>query len=323
MTAIGLWTLAMGATGAATTFLMLIGARVFLGAVTAAARPALISITGDVFPTGVRGRALGLIDSGELVGDGVGFFLAGTIAAVLSWRGVFWVLGGLGVGLVYLVWRLPEPPRTGGDAHEIGGEAEDDIAVQTAEEADDVHADRRLVLRGDQTRLPFRRAVRYVLRVRTQVLVMVAIAVGSFFFAGIRTFAIVFVVGAYGVDRSVADVVLLVAGLGAVVGIVAGGRIGDALITADRRRGGGAAPLRRARRPPRRRWDGRTPLDVPDHAADPRRGRGHPPGCAPVLPAGALRRGRVDELSREGSARAERRAVRYSAGWRSGRRRCR
>ena len=58
-----LWTLAMGATGAAATFTMLLAARVFLGAVTATARPMIASITGDVFDRGLRARALGLIDS--------------------------------------------------------------------------------------------------------------------------------------------------------------------------------------------------------------------------------------------------------------------
>ncbi|HEY6031879.1 MAG TPA: MFS transporter, partial [Gaiellaceae bacterium] len=68
-----LWTLAMGVTGAAVSFAMLLGARIFLGAVTATARPMIASITGDVFHPGLRARALGLIDSGELVGNGVGF----------------------------------------------------------------------------------------------------------------------------------------------------------------------------------------------------------------------------------------------------------
>jgi predicted MFS family arabinose efflux permease len=55
-------------------------------------------------------------------------------------------------------------------------------------------------------------------------------SVASFFFAGLRTFIIVFAVERYGVGRSTADVALLVAGLGAVVGILAGGRIGDLLL---------------------------------------------------------------------------------------------
>lgn len=193
--AVSLWGIAMFATGAATTFLFLISARVFLGAVTATARPVLFSITGDVFPAKARGRALGVIGSGEIVGNGIGFLVAGSVAAFLSWRGVFWLLGGLGFGLVYLLWRLPEPPRR----------------------------------RKHVAQHSLLDALRYVLGIRTQVLVMTATAIGSFFFAGLRTFVIVFAVKEYGVHRSVADLALLVAGIGGVIGILAGGRLGDRL----------------------------------------------------------------------------------------------
>ena len=229
--AVALWTVAMGGTGAATSFAFLVGARVFLGLVTATARPVIISLTGDVFPVGVRGRALGMIGSGELVGDGLGFLLGGAIAALLSWRGVFWTLGAAGLVLAWYVWRLPEPPRTGRDRDGPGDGTHDDPAEQAIEEADDVEPDEELVLEGDQERRGVLDSIRYVLRVRTQVLVMASIAVASFFFAGLRTFIIVYAVEAYGVGRSVADIALLVAGIGAIGGILAGGRIGDWLLS--------------------------------------------------------------------------------------------
>lgn len=234
--AVALWAAAMGATGAAVTFAMLIGARIFLGAVTATARPMMISMSGDVFPTEGRGRALGIINSGALVGDGFGFVLAGVIAAFVSWRGVFWALGLIGVPLVWFLWRLPEPERTAEE--EPTGVARDDAAVELAEEAPDVEPEEELVLEPEEAeRLSLRQAVGYVLRVRTQVLVMVTTAIASFFFAGVRTFAVIFLTKAYGLDRSVADVVLVVTGVGAVLGILAGGRIGDHLITTKRLNG--------------------------------------------------------------------------------------
>jgi predicted MFS family arabinose efflux permease len=231
--AVALWGIAMGATGAATTFVFLVAARVFLGAVTATASPATLSIAGDVFPSGIRGRALGIINSGALVGDGIGFLLAGAIAAAFSWRGVFWLLGTVGFALVYLLLRLPEPQRGVGGAAAVD-EGGGDVAEEVAEDADDVRADERLVLRGDQSRRPLSSAIRYVLRVRTQLLVMIAVAIGSFFFAGLRTFSVIFAVKAYGVHRSLADIGLVVAGVGGIVGILAGARIGDALIAGGR-----------------------------------------------------------------------------------------
>lgn len=232
--AVALWSAATAMTGAATSFAILIAARVFLGSMAASARPALLSITGDVFPANSRGQALGLIGTGELAGDGLGFVAAGAIAAFLTWRGVFWALGACGVVVVYLLWRLPEPPRCGRPFVDGRG---DDAAAEAVASAEDVAPDERLVRRGDQSRLPLREAIGYVLSVRTQVLVMAATAIGSFFFGGLRTFIIVFAVKAYGVDRTVADLALLVAGVGGIAGILAGGRIGDALIRRGRLNG--------------------------------------------------------------------------------------
>lgn len=223
-----LWTLAMGLTGAAVTFPMLIGARVMLGAVTATARPMIASITGDVFERERRGRALGLIDSGELVGNGVGFMVAGAVAAFFTWRGVFWLLALLGGVAAFFVWRLREPPRTAGD-EAAAGEGASESAERIAEHVDE-ELDPALVLHGDQSELPLWEAAKYVLRIRTNVLVIVAVALTALFFSSVRVFGVIFIVREYGVGRSVADMSLLALGLGALAGMLAGGRIGDALI---------------------------------------------------------------------------------------------
>jgi predicted MFS family arabinose efflux permease len=225
-----LWTLAMGATGAAVSFAMLLAARIFLGAVTATARPMIASITGDVFHRGIRARALGLIDSGELIGNGAGFLLAGIVAALISWRAVFWLLGLLGAVAAVGVWRLREPPRSAGD--EAVPPADGEAAAQL--EQIDVEPDPALVLEGDQARLPLHEAVRYVLRIRTNVIVIVSVALASFFFSAVRVFGVLFIVRHYGVGRSLADLTLLVVGIGALAGMLAGGRIGDALIRGGR-----------------------------------------------------------------------------------------
>ena len=65
--------------------------------------PAVLRVTslvGDLFPVDVHGRVLGWVKSGELVGAGAGFLVAGVVVALTSWRGVFAVLAlmGLAVG---------------------------------------------------------------------------------------------------------------------------------------------------------------------------------------------------------------------------------
>lgn len=222
-----LWTIAMGVTGAALSYAMLIGARMLLGAVTATARPMIASITGDVFERDRRGRALGLIDSGELIGNGIGFMAAGAIAAFFTWRGVFWLLAVFGAVAAFFVWRMREPPRTAGDgpAHGEGISAAERIAGQVDEQPDP-----DLVLEGDQAELPLWEAAKYVLRIRTNVLVIAAVALTSFFFSSVRVFGVIFIVREYSVGRSLADISLLALGLGALFGMLAGGRIGDWLI---------------------------------------------------------------------------------------------
>jgi predicted MFS family arabinose efflux permease len=62
------------------------------------------------------------------------------------------------------------------------------------------------------------------------VIVIVSVACGYFFFAAVRTFGVIFITHAYGVGRSAADLLLLLVGIGALAGMLAGGPIGDALV---------------------------------------------------------------------------------------------
>src|ERR1700722_71799 len=69
-----------------TSFVMLLGTRLALGAVMATGGPTVASLTGDLFPARERTRIYGLILTGKLVGAGAGVLLAGDIGAAVSWR---------------------------------------------------------------------------------------------------------------------------------------------------------------------------------------------------------------------------------------------
>jgi predicted MFS family arabinose efflux permease len=73
-------------------------------------------------------------------------------------------------------------------------------------------------------------ATRYVLRVRTNVVLIAASACGYFFLAGLQTFGAEFIKEQYGVNQVLANVPLLVVGVGALAGVLAGGSIGDWLL---------------------------------------------------------------------------------------------
>lgn len=237
------WSAAMALSGFATSFLFLLLTRVALGAVVAVAGPAIASLIGDYFPERERGRIYGFVLSGELVGAGFGFLVAGQFAN-LSWRAPFFVLVLPTAGVWWLVHRLPEPARGGRsrlpagagdlDDHEPADEqpaaTEDDALARDIVRERDVEPRRRAVLSSSPQDMSIWQAVRYVLNVRTNVVLIVASALGYFFFSGLRGFAIEFAKKHYGVGQSLATTLTLVIGIGALVGVLVGGRLADRLL---------------------------------------------------------------------------------------------
>jgi MFS family permease len=231
----------------ASSFGDLLLARVFLGAVTAAAGPVVASLTGDWFPDAERGRIYGYILAGELLGAGAGFAFTGDIAE-LSWRAAFLILALPAFALAWLIIRLPEPARGGSEAMAAvraepppyagpsphagpspppGDEQQDGVQRLAAEKG--VEPDLALAARAFSPMTAFE-AVRYVLAVRTNVALIISGACGYYFLAGVQTFGTEFVSGQYHIGQVAANLLLLVIGAGAVVGVLVGGPASDALL---------------------------------------------------------------------------------------------
>jgi MFS family permease len=243
--AIVIWGVAMVWGATAHSFGQLLFDRVWLGAVTAATGPTVASLVGDWIPGSERGKIYGYILAGELVGAGVGFAVTGDIAA-LSWRAAFIILALPAFFLAWLIFRLPEPARGGQGVlppepgyEPAGGAERTQPEPQQANEPSDAQrlaAERGIAPDPAMVRLAARRkmtlgmAVRYVLRVRTYVALIVSGACGYYFLAGIQTFGVEFVHGQYGVGQVLANFLLLVVGAGALIGVLAGGPLGDALL---------------------------------------------------------------------------------------------
>jgi MFS family permease len=235
--AIVLWGAAMIWSATVSTFGELLLARVFLGGVTAAAGPLVASLVGDYFPSYERGRIYGYILAGELAGAGIGFAVTGDIAA-LSWRAAFVVLALPAFALAWLVVRLPEPTRGGRDAlvhpraqhEEMHGEEDHETDAQRLSRERGLEPDPELVLETDPRRMGLLDATRYVLRIRTNIVLILASACGYYFLAGVQTFGVEFVTKQYGISQVLGTLVLLVVGGGAVVGVLAGGALGDLLL---------------------------------------------------------------------------------------------
>lgn len=253
------WGVAEAATGLSVSYLMLLLTRLALGVITATAGPTVASLTGDLFPARQRGRIYGFVLTGELVGAGAGILVAGDVAGALGWRAAFFVLGVPSLALAWALHRyLPEPARGGqswiteGDEDIVSAEeaaahpdrhqpdpgaAEVDAAdtmVRERVQAQGVEPEPSTILHGDPARMNLWEAVRWVLRVRTNVLLIVASSLGYFFFAGLRVFAVIFVRGQYGISQGAASAMVVVVGIGAVVGILVAGRVTDKMIKKGR-----------------------------------------------------------------------------------------
>lgn len=301
-----LWVIAMAVSGLATSFSMLFVCRLGLGVVTATAGPTLLSLVGDQFSRRKRGRVLGLVRTGDLLGTGIAYMLVGGLASAFGWRGAFWALALPAAWLAWMLFRLPEPPRgvneqdhepgaegateptpngrartdgahhdfatrpdagrpDGGPGHD-GDEAEDDPTDGTGDhggessnrevshapdpgdadpgdpdpgDPDPANRDPGEVDPGDAGRdgadaaaigqMGLWAATKYVLSVPTIRVVLIAVSIGDFFFAGIDVFLLVFVEHQYHVGRAVVIGILPLVGAAALIGTIGGGRLGDYL----------------------------------------------------------------------------------------------
>ncbi|HEX6446148.1 MAG TPA: MFS transporter [Streptosporangiales bacterium] len=233
-----LWALAMIASGAAPSYTWLVYSRVVLGVVVAVAGPVIASLVGDLFFPHERGRVLGFILAGELIGTGIGYAVAGMVTAVLPWRAVFFVFAVPAFLLGYWVWRIREPKRggqdrlepvTSGPKHRVQKEV-DERSVQDRVRDAGITPTQAGVLDEDPARLPIQRAIRYILRIPSNVALIISSALGYFFFAGLKTFGILFIGSHFHMGTALVSVIFPVIGAGAILGVLFGGRFGDWLV---------------------------------------------------------------------------------------------
>lgn len=239
-----IWGAAMAASAATGSFWLLMLTRVALGAANATAGPTVSSLIGDYFPENERGRVYSQILTGELLGAGVGFLVAGELAGLLSWRAAFVSLAVPSLAVAYALWRkLPEPARGGGSRLEPGAtefptadappvdpdEHEMTVAQEEVQERR-VPPISDLVLDRDPAGMTLWRATRYVLRVRTNVILIAASALGYFYLAGFETFGLVYFKGWFRLSQTAATGLLALLGGGGLAGVLVAGFAADRLI---------------------------------------------------------------------------------------------
>jgi len=249
-----LWSLASLFSAFAAGFPDLLLTRIALGAVAATAGPAVASLTGDYFAAEERGRVWSYILVGEAAGAAFGFIVSGFMASAIDWRAAFVVLAIPGFFLVREIWRTVPEPLRGGQSHlEVGTV---DLAAAVSRAA--VSVDRRelanealtpvidaehevgrragaipntqLILHEDASRMSLVRSIRYIFSIPSNGLMIIGSSLGYFYFAGLQTFALLFVKGHYHATQAMAELVLALLVLGAVIGTLVGGRLPDRLV---------------------------------------------------------------------------------------------
>jgi predicted MFS family arabinose efflux permease len=198
---------AMAFSAASPSYGWLLVCRVALGAGVAVSGPVVASLIGDYFAQGERGRVYGLVLAGEGACTAVGLLVAGELGAV-SWRLGFWWLAAVGLILAVAVAAMLREPLRGGrsrPAAEAGG----------------------ITSPADAPRRSVWRDVRYVLSIRTNVVLVVGSSFGYFFFTGLSTFGVALLCGRFQISQAVATLLIYVLGVGALVGVLSSGRIAD------------------------------------------------------------------------------------------------
>jgi MFS family permease len=250
-----LWSIASLLSAFAGSYSSLLLTRLLLGVVVATAGPAIASLTGDYFPAKERGKIYAYILGGEIAGTAFGFIVSSSVATAISWRAAFVLLAIPGFFLARELYRTVPEPLRGGQSHlepgvedlvEAAARARarprddwlepderptqvEDIAQQAARRLG-AEPDPELVLREDPRNLTLRESVRYVMQIPTNVMMIISSSLGYFYFAGLQTFALLFVRGHYHVGEATSQLVLALLVLGALVGTLFSGWLADELV---------------------------------------------------------------------------------------------
>ena len=108
---VALWSLASGASGLATGFVMLLLTRVFLGIGEAGYGPAAPTIISDLYPVEKRGQVLAWFFMAIPVGSALGYAFGGLMTQWLNWRWAFYLVVPPGLVLAAFCFFMKEPRR--------------------------------------------------------------------------------------------------------------------------------------------------------------------------------------------------------------------
>ena len=129
--AVALWSLFTALCGVVQSYTQLVIARMGVAVGEAGGIAPSYSLISDYFPREKRSRALAFYSLGIPIGSALGVFFGGWLAATLSWRSAFIIVGLVGLPAALLIKLLiPEPERGRFDAPVTNSETEVSSAGQ-------------------------------------------------------------------------------------------------------------------------------------------------------------------------------------------------
>jgi len=109
------WSLFTAICGAASSFTLLLLARVGVGIGEAGSPPATHSMLGDYYPRDLRARAIAVFSATTAIGGVCGWVGGGLLMQAVGWRNGFFLLGSVGLVMSLIFhWTVREPERIDG-----------------------------------------------------------------------------------------------------------------------------------------------------------------------------------------------------------------
>jgi len=121
--AIGVWSFMTAISGACTSYIQMLLARIGVGIGESGGTPPAHSIISDIYPEQQRATALSIYSLGINIGVMFGFFLGGVINEFFGWRWAFVVVGAPGILMAIIIkMTIVEPPRGWSDPTPVNQE---------------------------------------------------------------------------------------------------------------------------------------------------------------------------------------------------------
>ena len=235
--AMGIWTGGMVLSGLAPGYPTLLASRLSVGAVEGNG-PAAVSLLADYYPVRKRAQMFGLYQGGALVGGLVGLVAGGFVVDAHGWRWAFWMWVPVGLLVTAYVWTRPEPVRGDQDhdmsvadviSDDAGPMAAGTVGLVSTELAID-HLDLPAPTRVgtmDYRTASLREVLSELWRIRSMWLAVFALTLSNFLLAGLQFWGVEFFKREHDLSAGKAGVFTGLFGLGAAVGVIAGGFVSD------------------------------------------------------------------------------------------------